>query len=259
MAVARRILVSGNWKMHENHFEALKLVQELAALFRAGGVPEERDVSLHPPFTSLRTVQTAVESDHVPVALGAQNCHFEERGAFTGEVSADMLAKLNVAYVIAGHSERRTLFGETDAVVRRKVDAIVSHGMCPIVCVGESLDQRRAGQAADHVRRQVLDALSGRAPETIGRMVLAYEPIWAIGTGETASAGDAEEMCALIREEVGKLAGAEAAGSVRIQYGGSVTSETAGALLSCENVDGLLVGGASLDAERFAGIVRAGR
>ena len=255
----RTVLVSGNWKMNENHFEALRLVQELAAMLRVSGVPDGREVSIHPPFTSLRTVQTAVETDKVPVALGAQSCHHEVRGAFTGEVSAEMLAKLNVAYVIAGHSERRMHCGETDALVRAKVDAILVQGMRPIVCVGEVLEQRQSGQAEPHVRRQVLDALSGRSAETIGSVVIAYEPIWAIGTGETASVEDAEQMCAVIRDEVAKLAGPGAAASVRIQYGGSVTPESAGGLLDAENIDGLLVGGASLDAERFVSIVRATR
>ena len=253
----RSVLVSGNWKMNENHFEGLRLVQELAAMLRVTGIPEGREVSIHPPFTSLRTVQTAVETDRVPVALGAQTCHHEQRGAFTGEVSAEMLAKLNVAYVLAGHSERRTFCGETDAVVRAKVDAILSQGMRPIVCVGETLDQRRGGEAEERVRRQVVDALSGRSGETIGGLVVAYEPIWAIGTGETASVDDAQQMCAVIRDEVAKLAGPGAAAAVRIQYGGSVTPESAGPLLAAEDVDGLLVGGASLDAERFVAIVRA--
>jgi triosephosphate isomerase len=255
----RTVLVSGNWKMNENHFEALRLVQELAAMLRVTGVPDGREVSIHPPFTSLRTVQTAVETDKVPVVLGAQSCHQEVRGAFTGEVSAEMLAKLNVVYVIAGHSERRMHCGETDALVRAKVDAILVQGMRPIVCVGEVLEQRQSGRAEAHVRRQVLDALSGRSAETIGGVVIAYEPIWAIGTGQTASVEDAEQMCAVIRDEVAKLAGPGAAASVRIQYGGSVTPESAGALLDAENIDGLLVGGASLDAERFVSIVRASR
>ena len=257
MSAERGILVSGNWKMHQNHFEALKLVQELAALLRAGGVPEGREVSVHPTFTSLRTVQTAVETDHVPVALGAQNCHFEDKGAFTGEVSAEMLAKLNVSFVIAGHSERRIHFGETDEIVRRKVDAILRHQMRPIVCVGESLDERSGGSAVERVRAQVASVFSARPADVVASAVVAYEPIWAIGTGETATPEDAEAMCAEIRDELAALAGAAAA-ATRIQYGGSVTPETAGELLAQDNVDGLLVGGASLDAERFVAIVRAG-
>lgn len=257
MSDARTILVSGNWKMHENHFEALKLVQELSALLRATELPQGREISIHPPFTSLRTVQTAVETDQVPVALGAQNCHFDDRGAFTGEVSAEMLAKLNVAYVILGHSERRRYFAETDDIVRKKVDAALAHGIRPILCVGESREERDGGDPATTVRAQVGAALSGRSGESVRAVVVAYEPLWAIGTGQTASVDDAQEMCAEIRAEVARLAGAGSAASVRIQYGGSVTPETAGALLAAPDVDGLLVGGASLDAERFVGIVRA--
>ncbi len=257
MASERGVLVSGNWKMNENHFEALKLVQELVALLFAGAIPPGREVSVHPPFTSLRTVQTAVESDHVPVALGAQNCYFEDRGAFTGEVSAEMLAKLNVRYVITGHSERRQHFGETDEVVARKIDAILRNGMLPLVCVGETLDERDAGGAEAKVRAQVRAALEGRPTNVISSLVLAYEPIWAIGTGKTATPSDAEEMCAAIRSEIGHFAPLAAA-AIRIQYGGSVTPETAGELLAGEDVDGFLVGGASLDAQRFVAIVRAG-
>jgi triosephosphate isomerase len=253
----RTILVSGNWKMNGNHFEALKLVQELAALLRAGGLPAGREVSLHPPFTSLRTVQTAVETDRIPVQLGAQTCHYEDRGAFTGEVSAEMLAKLNVTYVLAGHSERRAYAGETDEVVRRKVDAIVRHGMRPIVCVGESLEERQAGIALDKVRHQVEAAFVGRPAAVVAEAVVAYEPIWAIGTGHTATPDDAAEMCAAIRAELARLAGS-AAEATRIQYGGSVTSENAADLLAAKDVDGLLVGGASLDATGFAAICRAG-
>ncbi len=243
--------------MNENHFEALKLVQELAALVRVAPIPEGREVSVHPPFTSIRTVQTAVETDHLPFLLGAQNCHHEERGAFTGEVSAEMLAKLNVAYVIAGHSERRAHLGESDVDVRRKVDAILAHGMRPILCVGETLEERVAGAAVEKVRTQVSGALSGRSGEVVGGVVVAYEPIWAIGTGETASVQDAQDMCATIRSELSRLAGAGAAAAARIQYGGSVTPDSAGALLAAPDVDGLLVGGASLDAEKFVAIVRS--
>ena len=257
MADERVALVSGNWKMNENHFEAIKLIQELAALLRVRPVPEGREVSVHPPFTSLRTVQTAVETDHVPVALGAQTCHFEDRGAYTGEVSAEMLAKLNVTYVIAGHSERRRYCGETDTIVRKKVDAILAHAMRPIICVGESADEREAGDAVATVCRQISEVVQGRSAEVVGGLVIAYEPIWAIGTGVTASTEDAEEMCAAIRKEVQQLAGAGAATTVRIQYGGSVTPDTAGELLASESIDGLLVGGASLSAESFVAIAQA--
>ncbi|HXZ83470.1 MAG TPA: triose-phosphate isomerase [Acidimicrobiales bacterium] len=257
MSPERAVLLSGNWKMNKNHFEALKLVQELAALLFAGAIPPGREVSVHPPFTSLRTVQTAVESDHVPVVLGAQNCHFEDRGAYTGEVSAEMLAKLDVRYVITGHSERRQHFDETDAIVAKKIDAILRWGMCPIICVGETLEERDAGEAEAKVRGQVRAALEGRPTDVVASLVLAYEPIWAIGTGMTATPADAQEMCAAIRSEIGHFA-PSAAAAIRIQYGGSVTPETAAELLAGEDVDGFLVGGASLDAQRFVAIVRVG-
>jgi triosephosphate isomerase len=202
-------------------------------------------------------VQTAVESDHVPVALGAQNCHYEDRGAYTGEVSAEMLARLNVRYVITGHSERRQYFDETDEIVARKIDAILRNGMLPIVCVGETLAERDAGDAETKVRGQVRAALEGRPSDVVSSIVLAYEPIWAIGTGRTATPTDAQETCAAIRSEIGHFA-PSAAPAIRIQYGGSVTPETAEELLASEDVDGFLVGGASLDAQRFVSILRAG-
>ncbi len=252
----RGVLVSGNWKMHINHFEALKLVQELAALLRAQALPEGCAASVHPPFTSLRTVQTAVETDRVPLALGAQTCHHADKGAFTGEVSAEMLAKLNVRYVIAGHSERRRGCGETDEMVRAKVDAILRHGMVPIVCVGEDADERASGAALDRVRAQVAAAFDGRPSDVVAAAVVAYEPIWAIGTGVTATPDDAEQMCAAIRAELARLAG-PAAETTRIQYGGSVNPDNAAELLAQPNVDGLLVGGASLEAASFHAIARA--
>jgi triosephosphate isomerase len=256
-ASERPVLISGNWKMFENHFEALKLVQELGSILRATPMPAGREASLHPPFTSLRTVQTAIESDHLPLQIGAQTCHFEDRGAYTGEISPEMLAKLNVAYVIAGHSERRRYCGETDEIVRLKVDAITRHGMRPIVCVGESLEQRLAGEAVEFVRAQVAAVFNGRSAAMVASSVVAYEPIWAIGTGETATADDAEEMCAAIRAELAQHVGASAE-ATRIQYGGSASEDNAAELLRGENVDGLLVGGASLDAQRFAAIIAAG-
>lgn len=254
----RPVLVSGNWKMHHNHFEAIEFVQKLAADLRAAPLPAPRAASLHPSFTSLRSVQTALESDSVPVALGAQNCHQEDEGAFTGEVSAGMLEKLNVRYVIVGHSERRHWCGETDEMVRAKLDAVLRHKMTPILCVGETLEERESGSARRRVASQLEAALSGRPPSVVGALVLAYEPIWAIGTGRTASVEDAEEMAGSIRGDVERLAGDEAAAAVIVQYGGSVTPENAAPLLAGADVDGLLVGGASLDADRFCEILRAG-
>jgi triosephosphate isomerase len=253
----RRVLVSGNWKMHHTHYEAIQVVQKLAALLRAAPVPDGTDISLHPSFTSLRSVQTALESDAVPIALGAQTCHFEDKGPYTGEVSAEMLAKLNVRYVIVGHSERRALFGETDAVVRLKLDAVLRHAMTPILCVGETLEQRQAGLAEPTVSGQLIAALENRGPEALRSIVIAYEPIWAIGTGMTASAEDAQAMSAMIRGELEELGG-EVARSMLVQYGGSVTPDNAGELLACPDVDGLLVGGASLDAGKFVSIASSG-
>ena len=257
-ASGRVLLVSGNWKMHHNHYEAIEYVQKLAAVMRATPLPKSRAASLHPSFTSLRSVQTALESDAVPVALGAQNCHQDDAGAFTGEVSAGMLEKLNVRYVIVGHSERRQHCGETDALVRAKLDAVLRHKMTPILCVGETLQERDSGAATTRVASQLEAALAGRPPAVVGALVVAYEPIWAIGTGRTASADDAEEMAGSIRRQVERLAGEEAAAELTVQYGGSVTPDNAAALSACANVDGLLVGGASLDAEKFYEIVRAG-
>jgi triosephosphate isomerase len=253
----RKPLISGNWKMHLNHFEATALVQKLSYIL----APEDFaavDVSLHPPFTDLRTVQTwfLAEKDPVPISLGAQSCHWEEKGAYTGEVSPEMLAKLDVAYVIAGHSERRELFGETDETVNRKVRAIYRAGMTPIMCVGETLDEREAGATEPKVTGQVEAGLEGLTAEQVAGIVIAYEPIWAIGTGRTATPEDAQEVCARVRATVADRAGADAAAAVRIQYGGSVKPDNAADLMACQDIDGALVGGASLEADSFAGIVR---
>ena len=251
----RKPLISGNWKMHHNHFEALQTVQKLSYLL----TEEDHalvDVSVHPPFTDLRTVQTAIDSDKMQIILGAQHCHWEEKGAFTGEVAPAMLAKLNVTYVIAGHSERRELFGETDEDVNRKVKAILASGMTPIMCVGESLDEREADQTTAKVEGQVRAGLEGVAADAVAGLVIAYEPIWAIGTGRTASAEDAQQVCALVRTTVADVAGADAAASVRVQYGGSVKPGNAAELMGQRDIDGALVGGASLVADDFAAIVR---
>ena len=251
---SRKPLISGNWKMHHNHFEAIQMVQKLSYLLSANDY-DAVDVSIHPPFTDLRSIQTVLESDEIPVALGAQHCHWEEKGAFTGEVSPAMLAKLNVSLVVVGHSERRELFGETDDDVKRKVEAILTAGMTPIVCCGETLEERETGQAKSKVERQVLAGLAGlNAPQVAG-LVVAYEPIWAIGTGQTATPEDAQEMCGTIRSVVRSRWGAEAAESVRIQYGGSVKPVNAPDLMRQSDIDGALVGSASLDADEFARII----
>ncbi len=254
---ARKPLISGNWKMHHNHFEALQLVQKLSYLITAED-HEAVEVSVHPPFTDLRTVQTYFisEKEPIPIALGAQHCHFEDKGAFTGEVSPGMLAKLDVRYVIAGHSERREVFGETDELVNQKVRAILKAGMTPILCCGETLEEREAEATEAKVTAQVEAGLSGLTKDQVAGLVIAYEPIWAIGTGRTASSDDAQSVCAVVRQVVSAGFGAAAADAVRIQYGGSVKPTNAAELMGQPDIDGALVGGASLDADDFARIVQ---
>jgi triosephosphate isomerase len=242
--------------MHHDHIEALHMVRDLGLRLKPEDVATV-DVSLHPPFTDLRTVQTLVEKEAIPVALGAQHCSDEDAGARTGEVSPRMLARLSTRYVLVGHSERRTLFGMTDATVAATLKAVLRNEMIPIVCVGETEQQRLASQTEARLEEQVLAALDGLSPEVIGGLVLAYEPIWAIGTGNAATAVDAEDACVFIRSLVAKVAGEPAASTVRIQYGGSVQAENATDLMSEPDVDGLLVGGASLTAAGFLDIIRA--
>jgi triosephosphate isomerase len=255
MSDDRRPLVSGNWKMHLNHYEAIQVMQKLAYLVTKEDFAEV-DVTVHPPFTDIRSVQTLIDADELKFMLGAQHCHFEEKGAFTGEVAPSMLAKLGVKYVIVGHSERREIFGETDEMVSKKITAILKQGMTPIVCVGETLDEREAGSTEAKVLEQVRAALGNRNPETVADMVVAYEPIWAIGTGKTATAQDAQAVIGAIRNEVKALAGADAAKAIRLQYGGSVKAANMAELMAQPDIDGALVGGASLDPDEFARIVR---
>ncbi|MFP5316752.1 MAG: triose-phosphate isomerase [Acidimicrobiia bacterium] len=251
----RKPLISGNWKMNHNHLDAIQVVQKLS--YRLTNADYDAvDVSVHPVFTALRSIQTVLEADRIPISLGAQNCYWEDKGAFTGEVSPPLLAKLNVAYVIVGHSERREHFKETDEDVRRKLEAVFNHGMTPIVCVGETLEEREAGSAQSKVTGQVEAALSGLPAEQVERLVVAYEPIWAIGTGKTATPDDAQEMCGLIRSIARRLHGDGPADAVRIQYGGSVKSSNAQELMAQPDIDGALVGGASLDPDEFALIVQ---
>ena len=256
--MARTPLISGNWKMNLNHFEAIQVVQKLHYL-----VPKETfdgvDVSIHPPFTDIRSIQTLVESEELDFALGAQHCHFEDSGAFTGEVSPAFLAKLNIEYVICGHSERRELFGETDEIVNAKVLAILKHSMTPIMCCGETLEEREAGETESKVLGQIEAGLAGVSNEQIAGLVLAYEPIWAIGTGKTATADDAQTVCAAIRTKVREMTDDATAESVRIQYGGSVKGANAPELMSQPDIDGALVGGASLDPDEFARVIQFDR
>jgi len=251
----RKPLISGNWKMNLNHFEAIQLVQKLSYAITSDDA-DAVDVSVHPPFTDLRSIQTLIEADKIPISLGAQNCHWEASGAFTGEVSPPMLAKLNVDYVIAGHSERRELFGETNEDVNRKVKAILKAEMTPIMACGETLEERESGVLETKVSTQVTEGLAGVKKDQVAGMVIAYEPIWAIGTGVTATAEDAQAMCAFIRSTVADAFGQPAADAVRIQYGGSVKPGTAAELMGQPDIDGALIGGASLDADDFARCVQ---
>ena len=252
---SRRPIVSGNWKMHHNHFEAIQFLQKLAYLVTKDDF-EVVDVTIHPPFTDIRSVQTLIDADELRFSLGAQHCHFEDKGAFTGEVSPAMLGKLGVKYVIVGHSERREIFGESDEMVSQKITGITRNGMTPIICVGETLEEREAGTTEEKVLGQLRSALHRRTPEQVGSFVVAYEPIWAIGTGRTATAHDAQAVIGAIRDEVRALVGVEAADSVRIQYGGSVKAGNIAEIMAQPDIDGVLVGGASLDPDEFARIIR---
>jgi len=248
--------VSGNWKMNHDHAEALHLVRDLGLRLTSDDT-KRVDVSIHPPFTDLRTVQTVVEGEAIPLLLGAQHCFHVDRGAYTGEVSPQMLARLGTAYVLVGHSERRRLFGMDDETVAATIRAVLKHQMTPICCVGESEDQRDGGRTETVLEAQLRAALEGLDPQQVAGMVIAYEPVWAIGTGRAATPVDAEDACGFAREIIGQLAGAEASGSVRIQYGGSVNGDNAADLVAEPNVDGLLVGGASLEAGSFLDTIRA--
>jgi triosephosphate isomerase len=251
----RMPLMAGNWKMHYNHLEAIQVVQKLG--FRLENKDTDRvEVVVIPPFTALRSVQTTIDSDKLKIGLGAQDCHWEPSGAYTGEVSAPMLAKLNVKYVIAGHSERRELFGETDEVVAKKVRAILASAMSPILCVGETLEERERGDTEDKVRHQVEAALHGLGADDAARCVIAYEPIWAIGTGRNATPDDANATIRVIRDHVRIGLGDEVADGLRILYGGSVKPGNIADLMAMPEIDGGLVGGASLDPDDFGRLVR---
>jgi triosephosphate isomerase len=249
----RKPIISGNWKMNHNHFEAIQSIQKLAYLLTKDDFAAV-DVTIHPPFTDLRSAQTLIDADELRFILGAQHCHESDSGAFTGEISAQFLTKLNVSYVIVGHSERRQIFGETDEVVAAKIIAVQKHGMTPILCVGETLADREAGRTHEKVLGQVRAALTKRSVEQVRAMVIAYEPIWAIGTGKTATAQDAQQIISSIREEVAKVSSALAASAVRLQYGGSVKASNIVEIMSQPDIDGVLVGGASLDSAEFARI-----
>ncbi len=241
--------------MHHNHFEAIQMVQSLSYQLNTEDY-SYCDISVHPPFTDLRSIQTVLESDNIPILLGAQHCHEQEKGAYTGEVSTGMLEKLNVKLVIVGHSERREIFNETNSQINAKAKAIFKHHMTPILCVGETLDERDAGIAKDKVKIQLDEGLQGIGKDRVGSMVIAYEPIWAIGTGATATPEDAQEMCAHVRDCIRQISGKATAEMVRVQYGGSVKPVNIAELMSQDDIDGALVGGAALEAESFARIAQ---
>jgi len=249
----RKSIIAGNWKMNKTVAEARDLVSQI---LRELGDFQGVDVVLCPPFTTLASVSEAITGSLVD--LGAQNMHEEGSGAYTGEIGAPMLRELFCHYVILGHSERRTLFGESSEIVNKKVKSALNANLQPIVCVGETLEERDSGTMPVIVERQVRESLQGLPEEAFGSLILAYEPVWAIGTGRTATPQQAQEVHALIRSVIGNMAGESVADSLRIQYGGSVKSDNAADLFSQEDIDGGLIGGASLDARSFVEIVKAG-
>ena len=253
--MARTPLMAGNWKMNLNHLEAIALVQKLAFSLTDRDL-DAVEVAVLPPFTDIRSVQTLVDGDKYRIAYGAQDVSPHASGAYTGDVSAAMLAKLGCTYVTVGHSERRQHHGEDDALVGAKAKAVLGQGMKPILCVGEALDVRKAGKHVEHTLGQLSGALEGLPPEQARDLVVAYEPVWAIGTGEVATPEDAQEVCAAIRKRVAELYSRDLANGVRVLYGGSVKAANAKAIMAAADVDGALVGGASIDPEEFVGIVR---
>ncbi|MQW75059.1 triose-phosphate isomerase [Nocardioides sp. dk4132] len=256
-SAARVPLMAGNWKMNLNHQEAVVLVQKLAwTLTDKRHDFDKAEVVVVPPFTDLRSVQTLVDGDRLKVKYGAQDVSVHESGAYTGEISAGMLAKLGCSYVVVGHSERREYHAETDAVVAAKAHAAHAAGMTPIVCVGEGLEVRRAGDQVAYTLAQVDGSLDGFTAEQVAGLVIAYEPVWAIGTGEVATPDDAQEVCGAIRARIREVHGDAAADGVRVLYGGSVKAANVAGIMVKEDVDGALVGGASLQAEEFGGICR---
>ena len=255
--MSRTPLMAGNWKMNLNHQEAVVLVQKLAAtLADKRHDYAKAEVVVVPPFTDLRSVQTCVDGDRLQIGYAAQDVSMHDSGAYTGEISAGMLSKLGCSYVVVGHSERREYHSESDDVVNAKAHKALAAGMVPIVCVGEGLEVRQAGEHVPHTLAQVDGSLAGFTAEQIAGLVVAYEPVWAIGTGEVATPEDAQEVCAAIRGRVRDVHGDEAADGLRILYGGSVKAANVAGIMTKDDVDGCLVGGASLQAEEFGGIAR---
>ena len=253
--VTRRPIMAGNWKMNLNHLEAILLLQKLAASLSEKQLSEV-EVAVLPPFTDLRSVQTAIDGDKLQIVYGAQDLSVHQSGAYTGEISGTMLAKLGCTYVLAGHSERREYHNEDDKLVNAKVKAAFKNGLTPILCVGEGLPVREEGVHVAHCCTQLDAGLDGLTVEQVKQIVIAYEPVWAIGTGKTATPQDAQEVCGALRARLAEKFGAEVADVVRIQYGGSVKAANIAQIMSQPDVDGALIGGAALDAEEFASIVR---
>ncbi|SCF01399.1 triosephosphate isomerase [Micromonospora coriariae] len=254
-STTRRPLMAGNWKMNLNHLEANLLVQKLAASLTEKQLTEVETVVL-PPFTDLRTVQTAVDGDKLLIGYGAQDLSPHASGAYTGDISGPMLAKLGCSYVVVGHSERRAYHHENDALVNAKVKAALTHGLTPILCVGEGLDVREQGGHVAHCSDQLDGGLAGLTAEQVRQVVIAYEPVWAIGTGKTATPDDAQEVCGAVRQRLAVRFDQDTADQVRVLYGGSVKASNIATIMAMADVDGGLVGGASLDAEEFAQICR---
>jgi triosephosphate isomerase len=246
----RKAVIAGNWKMNKTPAEAKALLGEIAPLVKGAGCT----VAACVPFVDLPAALEAAKG--TDIQIGAENCHWAESGAFTGEISAGMLSSLGVGWVIIGHSERRTYFGETDATVNKRIRAALNAGLTVILCVGESLEQREQGVTAEHIRYQIKVALLGLTAGEVSKLVIAYEPIWAIGTGKTATNEQAEEVCAIIRQLLVELYGKDVSGKTRILYGGSVNAGNAKALFAMPNIDGGLVGGASLKLDAFEKIVK---
>ncbi|HVQ85553.1 MAG TPA: triose-phosphate isomerase [Mycobacterium sp.] len=249
--MSRKPLIAGNWKMNLNHFEAIALVQKIAFAL-PDKYYDKVDVTVIPPFTDLRSVQTLVDGDKLRLTYGAQDLSPHDSGAYTGDISGAFLAKLGCSFVVVGHSERRTYHNEDDALVAAKAAAALKNGLTPIVCIGEHLEIREEGEHVGHCEEQLRGSLAGLSAEQIGEVVVAYEPVWAIGTGRVASAADAQEVCAAIRKELATLASQPIAETARVLYGGSVNAKNIGEIVAQNDVDGALVGGASLDGEQFA-------
>lgn len=251
----RKPLMAGNWKMNLNHLEAIAVVQKL--VYSLGDKDYDAvDVAIIPPFTDIRSIQTMVDGDRLRVQYGAQDLSPETSGAFTGDISGSMLAKLGCTFVLVGHSERRAIHSEDDALINRKIKAALAHGLTPIFCVGEELPIRESGAHVSYVIRQVRAGLAGVAQSELKKIVIAYEPVWAIGTGKSATPADAQEVCSAIRAEIEEIGSSEIGEGMRILYGGSVKSANIVEIMAKADIDGALIGGASLDPEELAKIAK---